>query len=658
MSDWPDEAARIRRLEDRIQILTETMRVFAEATVDLDHLLDTVARRVALVVGDSCVLFIVSDDGAQLEPVSVHARDAASLAHIKAMYAAVPLRLAEHAALRRIVETGQPLLVPRLDLAEYAPMMTPEYVEHFKAVGAHSVLFVAVRAAGRSIGLLALRRYSPDAPPFDEGDRDLAQTLADHAGLSITNARLLRAAHRATAARTRAETRFARLSSAGILGIVVANLRSRVLEINDVLLAMLGFSRDEILTGAVLWRQLTPPEWRAVDVRAIEELTTLGVARLREKEYFRKDGSRVPVLIGTAMLEEGADETISFVLDLTGRKVSERAHSQLAAIIDSSSDAILAKSLKGTIESWNAGAERLFGYTQNEAIGQPSTMLLPPERRAEEQALLDRIAAGLDVPPFETVRVRYDGTTLHVSLAVSPIRNADGAIIGVSTIARDITASKRAERLIRESLAEKVVMLKEIHHRVKNNLQVVSSILRLSEKHVTDPLARAAFEGAQGRVRSIALLHEKLYQSRDLASVEMAGYAATLATALIRTHGEAVSRIAVDIDGGDVHLPIDLAAPCGLILNELLTNAFKHAFVTRQGSPRVRVVVRQEGDDVTLSVADNGVGLPPGFEVSQSNSLGMYLTRTLAEQLRGSIELTTDQGTTCTLRFSQRLEDD
>jgi PAS domain S-box-containing protein len=521
-----DDAGRLQRLEDRIQILSETMRAFAEATANYEELLDTVAQRVTQVIGDSCVLHLVAEDGEHLIPVSVHARDATVLAQIKAMYAAVPLRLDEQGAARRILETGEALLVPRMDLALYSAQTSPEYLAHFKAIAAHSVLMVAMRSHGRSVGLLMLRRFAPDMPPFDELDRDFAQMLANHAGLAITNARLLRSA---------------------------------------------------------------------------------------------REQARAP---------------------------------QLAAIIESSNDAILAKSLQGTIESWNAGAASLFGYAADEALGQPSTMLLPPERRAEEQTLLDRVAAGVPIQSFETVRVRKDGTTLDVSLAVSPIRDALGGIVGVSTIARDISANKRAERLIRDSLAEKVVMLKEIHHRVKNNLQVVSSILRLHANHITDPAAREAFEASQGRVRSIALLHEKLYQSRDLGSVDLAAYATSLATALIRTYGESAGNVRLEVEGNGVYLPVDLAAPCGLILNELLTNAFKHAFVGQVEQPVLRVLVCKQGDRVELTVADNGVGLPPGFDITRSTSLGMFLAHTLAEQLGGTIALTTDQGARCTLRFS------
>jgi PAS domain S-box-containing protein len=652
-----DDAARIRHLEDRIRVLSETMRAFAEATTDLDQLLDTVTQRVAQLIGDSCVLFILSSDGELAEPVAVHARDPAMRAKIDAMYAAGPVRLDEMAAARRILETGEALLVPRVDLALHSHLVSAAHVEHMKVVGTHSVLVVAVRAHRRPIGFLTLRRHAPESPQFDERDRDFAQTLADHAGLAITNARLLQAAKRDVAARTRAETRFTRLADAGIIGVIVGNLNGRIEEINDALLKMLGYSREEILSGSIPWIEITPPEWRALDQPAREQLASTGIARVREKEYLRSDGRRIPVLVGTAMLEGSDGDTISFVLDLTDRKVAEQARSRLVAIIDSSSDAILAKSLDGIIESWNAGAERLFGYSPGEALGQAAIMLLPPERRAEELVLLDRVARGLPVRSFETVRVRKDGTTLDVSLAVSPIRDAHGAIVGVSTIARDISASKRAERLLQESLAEKVVMLKEIHHRVKNNLQVVSSILRLHERHVTDPAARAAFEASQGRVRSIALLHEKLYQSRDLGSVGMASYARDLATTLMRTRGDSTGRVSVEVDDTGVYLPVNLAAPCGLILNELLTNAFNHAFVGQTGPGVVRIGVRQKDDMIELTVADNGVGLPPGFDINQLSSLGMFLARTLAEQVGGTLEIVTDHGTRCTLRFSECIEE-
>ncbi|MEP7121455.1 MAG: histidine kinase dimerization/phosphoacceptor domain -containing protein [Byssovorax sp.] len=533
------DAARIGHLEERVRLLSETTRAFAETTADLDQLLDIVTQRMAQIIGDSCVLLLLSDDGELLVPASVHARDPALRARIAAMFASVPFRVDQHALARHLLATGEALLIPRVDVGTQGAQSSPEYVEHFKEIELHSVLVVAVRAQGRQIALLSLRRCAPDSPPYSEADRDFAQTLADHAGLAINNARLLQDAKRDAAARAHAETR----------------------------------------------------------------------------------------------------------------------SSRLAAIIESSSDAILAKSLDGTIESWNAGAELLFGYSSEEALGQLAVMLLPPERRAEELALLDRVARGLPVPPFETARVRKDGTTLDVSLAASPIRDAQGAIVGVSTIARDISASKRAERLIRESLAEKVVMLKEIHHRVKNNLQVVSSILRLHEKNAADPAARAAFAASQGRVRSIALLHEKLYQSSDLGSVRMAAYARDLATMLIRTRGEAGGRVSVQVEDKGVLLPVNLAAPCGLLLNELLTNAFNHAFVGHTGPAVVRVVVSRDHDIIELTVADNGIGLPPGFDITRLNSLGMFLARTLAEQLGGTIEIVTDHGTRCTVRFSDCLEE-
>ena len=168
-----------------------------------------------------------------------------------------------------------------------------------------------------------------------------------------------------------------------------------------------------------------------------------------EKEYFRKDGSRVPVLIGVATFEEGGNQGVAFVLDLTERKRAEVVGQRLAAIGDSSEDAVVSKDLNGTIESWNGGAERLFGYQASEVIGKSILIIIPPDRHDEERGILERIRRGERIRSYETVRMRKDGGLLDISLAVSPLRDAAGRIIGASKIARDITERKRAEEGLR-----------------------------------------------------------------------------------------------------------------------------------------------------------------------------------------------------------------
>ena len=203
------------------------------------------------------------------------------------------------------------------------------------------------------------------------------------------------------------------------------------------------------------WTELTPPEWRDRDERRwLPELKVTGSLQPFEKEYLRKDGSRVPVLIGVASFEEDGNQGVAFVLDLTERKCAEQAAEQLASIVESSDDAIVSKDLDGIIRTWNRGAERLFGYKAAEVIGRPITILIPPDRLDEEPGILARIRRGEPIDHYETVRRHKDGSLIDISLTVSPMRDAKDAIVGASKIARDITERKRAEQALRESEAK------------------------------------------------------------------------------------------------------------------------------------------------------------------------------------------------------------
>jgi signal transduction histidine kinase len=205
----PEAADRIRRLEDQLRVLSGALRDFAEATSDYERLLDVVACSLADVVKDGCVVRLLSEGG-WLSPVAIHlpleacVRDADALARLRA-HVAAPHNVAEQPAARRVLETGEALLVPRLDLSQMRSTVAPGIVEAYETIGIHSLLLVALRVRGESIGLLALIRFASTSPPFGEHDRDLAQALADHAALAITNARLLQSAVRELAERERTE---------------------------------------------------------------------------------------------------------------------------------------------------------------------------------------------------------------------------------------------------------------------------------------------------------------------------------------------------------------------------------------------------------------------------------------------------------------------
>jgi two-component sensor histidine kinase len=213
----------------------------------------------------------------------------------------------------------------------------------------------------------------------------------------------------------------------------------------------------------------------------------------------------------------------------------------------------------------------------------------------------------------------------------------------------DITSGNAARERLEASLSEKEALLKEVHHRVKNNLQLISSLLNLQASRITDPVTSALFADSRNRVRSMALVHENLYRAGNFAEIEMQAHVLSLCTHLRRAYGRAGVEITAASD--DVTLDMDRAVSCGLIINELVSNAFKHAFPgDRSGSIEVRFNRSDDGTCI-LIVGDNGVGMPEQFDFIETRSLGLQLVRDLVEQLHGNFSIDRNGGTICTLTF-------
>ena len=212
----------------------------------------------------------------------------------------------------------------------------------------------------------------------------------------------------------------------------------------------------------------------------------------------------------------------------------------------------------------------------------------------------------------------------------------------------------RSEQAILTSLREKETLLKEVHHRVKNNLQVIASLLRLQAGYLSDPQARAMFEESQNRVHSISLVHEMLYRAGDLARVDFGDYLRTLTSHMADGWSSSGRLVQVSVEAAGVHLPVDTAIPCGLIVNELITNAFKHAFPGgRSGSIRVRAVHQPRGR-LAVVVQDDGIGMPEDLNLTRAGSLGLDLVNTLIRQLRATVEIRRSGGTTFEIQFQAR----
>ena len=230
---------------------------------------------------------------------------------------------------------------------------------------------------------------------------------------------------------------------------------------------------------------------------------------------------------------------------------------------------------------------------------------------------------------------------------------ATGQIKGIIEYVRDITERKRAEEAQQASLREKEILLKEIHHRVKNNMQVISSLLSLQSRHLDDPKAIGMFKDSQHRIRSMALVHEKLYQSKDLSRIDFRQYLENLVVYLVHSYQVDSGRVRLRLDVGDAALDINTAVPCGLIVNELVTNALKHAFPGgREGEVKVTLRTGTDGRFI-LTVSDNGVGMPEAVDIRKTDTLGMQLVTMLVDQLEGTLTLDAKRGTAFKVAFRE-----
>jgi two-component sensor histidine kinase len=224
---------------------------------------------------------------------------------------------------------------------------------------------------------------------------------------------------------------------------------------------------------------------------------------------------------------------------------------------------------------------------------------------------------------------------LHVRVHLIALPDASAARVIVSMV--DIAASKEAERQLREAVDRQEVLLREIHHRVKNNLAVIASLFYLASTHTTDTKAVALLEESRRRIRSMALVHETLYRSDNFASIDMAEYTQSLASEVMAAYRPVTGNVRLSTDLQPVSLSVDLAVPCGLILNELVSNAFKHAFPGGR-SGVVHVTLHQSDANCIMCVTDDGVGLPADLGGANDHSLGLRLVRLLTKQLRGVVE--------------------
>ena len=297
----------------------------------------------------------------------------------------------------------------------------------------------------------------------------------------------------------------------------------------------------------------------------------------------------------------------------------------------------------------NEVVSKRLGYTKEELLNMTPSDLVSPEKSNLIQVNAEKLfKQGHNT--FEIVLVTKEGKEIPVEINNHFI-DYNGKRVSLA-VSRDITDRKKAEEQLKSSLEEKIVLLREIHHRVNNNLQIISSLFNLQSNYV-DENSKDILVASQSRVKSMAMIHEKLYQSSDLTRINMKDYIKSFVSGLFSLYAVNTGVIRLQIGVDDIEMGIDSAIPLGLIINELVTNSLKHAFPDGNEGGIIEISLRKEGELLTLKIADNGIGLPETGKIETKKSLGLQLVSNLVNQLDGTMMVSGENGTEVKVLFEE-----
>lgn len=508
-----------------------------------------------------------------------------------------------------------------------------------------------IQVKGQVVGGLVITSSREE---ISQEELSTIELFARVASQAIANANLHRKAVQAEEALRASEEKYRGLFENSTDFIYTLDLKGNFTDVNKAAEHLTGYTKAELL--GMNFKDYTPKDDHERILQAFNRTFNTGKP-LQDfpLEVAVKDGVKKYFETSATPLWEG-EKIIGFQgssRDITARKQDEDALKEsqeyIKNIIDSSLDMIISVDMNRCIVEFNKASERAFCYRRDDVAGKLVDILYSDPKQGLE---VHRIALKKGQCVREILNRRKNGEVFPSLLSASTLLDTHGNAKGVMGVSRDITEQKRAEQQIKQSLREKDLLLREINHRVKNNMQVISSLLKLQAIHIKDGAALEILTESQNRIRAMSLIHESLYRAEDLAHIDFSEYIRVLTRHLLAMYRATAPQVTLAIDIRDILLDINTAIPCGLIINELVTNCLKHAFPGgRKGTITVALRFTQHAT-CELTVSDDGEGIPEDIDIKTTESLGLHLVTILSEdQLKGEIRVSRTGGTTIQIIF-------
>ena len=439
--------------------------------------------------------------------------------------------------------------------------------------------------------------------------------------------------------------------------IVATNIDFNINEFNSAAEATFGYTREEVM-GQPLSMLFSDEQETTKVVGRITEDGSLANEIINRK----KDGTFFISFLSASLIKNESGETMGAMgvsRDITSLKKAEEelrlSEERHRAIYDQAYIGISRIAKMGRFLLVNERLCDMLGYDADELYKKTFYELGVQEEVEESLVDWDQLLSG-KIKNFsrEQTYVRKDGELLSANVTVSLVRDSNDSPNYFVAVFEDITERKEHERQLEESIKEKEVLLKEVHHRVKNNMQVISSILNLQSSYIDDETALSILRESQDRIKSMSFVHESLYQSNTLSEVNFSEYIRNIAGNLFHSYGRPEGGISMQYELEEVFLNLDTSIPCGLIINEVVSNCLKYAFAGKEkGVIRIEFSKLSDGK-LKLIIGDDGIGLPSNFDIENAETLGLQLVTTLVTQVSGELDIKTNKGTQFSIVFKEQ----